>query len=185
MRVPYRPAMIGKTAALVLVSTAALLACRPEAERRARESQRVAPAEAAMRAYLGHARVDATSRVPDSLQACEAYGGGDPQLALAKYRILGSSVSGDTATVRSEITSVATVRLAPDGPYEVRQGVRVDTLSWSLVQGAASDRWAVCGYSRKGVGFVRLQYLGPTARWLNGASLTGVTRLADSVAGGP
>jgi hypothetical protein len=155
--------------------------CGPGSQRPAANPTRVAAAETAMQAYLERARFPSPTPVPDSLQACEAYGGGDPQLALAKFRVLDSRLSGDTAVVRAEIVSVATVKLAPDGPYEVSQRVGTDTLSWSLVRTARGDEWAICGYSREGVGFVRLQYLGPTARWLNGASLQSVTRSADSV----
>jgi hypothetical protein len=45
-----------------------------------------------------------------------------------------------------------------------------------------ASRWGVCGYSREGFGFVRLQYLQPPARWVDGASLSSVQRLADSLA---
>jgi len=57
-----------------------------------------------------------------------------------------------------------------------------DTLSWSLVAVPDSHRWGICGYSREGPDFVRVEYLGQTARCLNGASVAGIRRLADSVA---
>lgn len=167
--------------ALIATLAGIPIGCGRGVDRSALDPHDSPAAEQAMRAYLEHAQVADTAPVPDSLQACEAYGSGDPQLALATFRVLSSTLSRDTVTVRAEIMSAATVRLAPDGPYEVRQGVRVDTLSWSLVHQAGTDQWAVCGYSRDGVGFVRLQYLGPAARWLNGASLSGVIALADSL----
>jgi len=144
--------------------------------------QQVPAAEVTLSEALRHSLSSASAPLPDSLLACEAYGGGDPQLALARFRVLGSAMHADTAVVRAEVVSVADVRLAADGPYEVRQRVRTDTLSWSLLPLAESGRWGVCGYSREGVGFVRLQYLQPPARWLNGASLASVQDLADSLA---
>jgi len=144
-----------------------------------------AAAEGVLEQYLAGALVNVSKAAPDSLFACERHGGGEPQLALGKYRIIGSEIRGDTAVVRADIVAVAQVELSVDGPNDVRQGVTRDTLSWSLVPVPDSHRWGICGYSREGADFVRVEYLGQTARWLNGASVAGIRRLADSVAATP
>jgi hypothetical protein len=144
-----------------------------------------AAAEDVLEQYLARAVVNASNTAPDSLFACERHGGGEPQLALAKYRIIGSEMRRDTAVVRADIIAVAQVELSAEGPYDVRQGVTRDTLSWSLVPVHDTRRWGICGYSREGADFVRVEYLGQTARWLNGASVAGIRRLADSVAAIP
>jgi len=159
-----------------------LVSCAREKTNVQRDESTVLAAEATVSTYLRQAVMLASRMAPDSLQVCAAYGGGDPQVALAKGRVLGSALKGDTAMVRAEVVTVARVTLSPDGPYEVREAVKTDTLSWALIRPAGSARWGICGFSREGVGFVRPQYLGPTARWLNGASLASVTKLADSVA---
>ncbi|MGH8542632.1 MAG: hypothetical protein ACREX3_03090 [Gammaproteobacteria bacterium] len=178
-------ASTSRTRAYLLLLAGSVVACTQRTEKSVREPQGVPAAEDVMRVYLEYARLPGTTPVPDSLQECEAYGGGDPQLALAKYRIVSSDLRNDTSTVRAEVTSVATVRLASDGPYEVRQQIKIDTLSWSLVRRPDTGGWAVCGYSHEGVGFVRLQSLGSTARWLEGTSLASVMRLGDSIARAP
>ena|SRR5438874_669921 len=144
-----------------------------------------AAAEAVLEQYLAGAVVNVSRAAPDSLFGCERHGGGEPELSLAKYRFIGSEMRGDTAVVRADIVAVAQVELSADGPSDVRQSVTRDTLSWSLVPVSGSHRWGICGYSREGPDFLRVEYLGQTARWLNGASVAGIRRLADSVAATP
>ncbi len=142
-------------------------------------------AEAVLDDFLSRATVMMSAAAqPNSLFACERYGSGNPELALAKYRVLGSRMLGDTAVVRAAVVSIAQVRLK-EQVYEVTQGIRQDTLSWSLVRVPNTSRWGICGFSREGPDFLRIQYLSSGARWLGGASLASVVRLADSVAKAP
>ena len=147
-----------------------------------RPSARVEASEQVLREYLGYLVMPLPRAVPDSITTCERYGEQATQLALATYRILGSTLQADTAVVRAEIVSAATVTLGPGDVAEVRERARTDTLSWSLLRPAGSQRWRVCGHSREGPDLVRLQYLGPPTRWLGGTSLTRIQRLADSLA---
>lgn len=141
-----------------------------------------AAAEAVVGDFLRRALVaNSVAAQPDSLFACERYGSGIPELAPAKYQLVGSEMHGDTAIVRVAIVSVAEVRQRLHG-YEVTQRIRQDTLSWSLIRGPGSSRWGICGFSREGPDLVRIQYVDSRARWLGGASLASVEALADSVA---
>jgi hypothetical protein len=158
-----------------------LVACR--AKERAQIPTRAPEAEAALDAFLKDASMLSPGVIPDSLSACEVYGSGSYQLALVKHRVLDSERQGDSATVRAEVTAVARVDLATDGPYEVREAITIDTLQWSVRHVPSSQRWAVCGFARDGAGFVRLDYLGEDTRWLRGTSMNRLRHLADSIAG--
>ena len=156
--------------------------CGKRQETAVQAPTRVPTAEAIVTSYLEHARVGLSDVAPESLFACRPAGPTDKMLAPATYRVISSALHGDTALVRAQVLSVASVELASDGPYDVRQGLRADTLSWALVKRPGGRQWGLCGYSREGFDFVRLAKLGKTGRWLGGASLASVTRLADSVA---
>jgi hypothetical protein len=137
-----------------------------------------------MAAYLRHAAIGDTEAIPDSLWAdeegCRVYS--DPgSRVLASFRILGSYIAGDTAIVHAEVTSAARVEGRRDGLHVV-QGVVVDTLSWKLLRTTTSTNWVVCGYSREGIGFIRLQYFGADGEfWDDGATYASVVALADSI----
>jgi len=150
-------------------------------------------AEAVLNEYLRRGTVMMSSTpvpeslfAPESMSGCERYGSGpDLQLALARFHVTGSEMQGDTAVVHADVVSVAQVQIAVDGPYDVTQQVSKHSLSWSLLRDSTSNRWGICGWSREGPDFLRIQFLGATARWLGGASLAGEERLADSVARAP
>ena len=139
-------------------------------------------AESVVNEYLRRATPRmSVSAEPDSLFACDQFGSGNPELVLAKHRLLGSEMRGDTVVVRAAVVSVAQVRLKEDG-YEVEQGIRDDTLSWSVIKNPSTDRWGICGFSREGPDFLRIQYLDSRTTWRGGATLQSVQRLADSIA---
>jgi hypothetical protein len=180
--------MISRPRLAVRVTPALLcmgVACTNRPEAADQSATRVPTAEAIVGTYLEHARLGVSEVEPESLFACHPAGPTDKLLAPARGRVISSALRGDTALVRAQVLSVATVELAPDGPYDVRQGLRTDTLSWGLIRRPGGGQWGLCGYSREGFDFVRLAKLGTTGRWLGGASLASVTRLADSVARAP
>ncbi len=142
----------------------------------------VPAAEHTLSAYLGRLLMPLPQVVPASLRTCEHWGEPDPQLALARFRILSSALQADTAIVRAEIVSAAEVTHGTGGVYAVRERAETDTLSWSLLRTGAQGQWQVCGDSREGPGFIRLQFLGGPTRWLHGTSLKRIQQLADSLA---
>lgn len=176
----HRPGFKAFLVSLALAVVAGT-ACKKSPEQTTR-GHRVPDAESALDGYLGAASVMSDRTTPDSLSACEVNGPGAYQLALAKHRVLDSETDGDSAIVRAEIVSVGRVDLAPDGPYEVREMIKTDTLSWLMMHVPSSNRWGVCGFSQDGAGFVRLGYLGEATRWLRGTTPARLRRLADSVA---
>ena len=174
---------VAASAAVLVWLLASTLSCSTDRSASEATDHRIPQAEAALRALLEQAQVPGEPPVADSLLACETHGLGYPGLALATFHILGSAWLGDTAVVRAEVVSVATVTGALDSAdlYDVHQGVRTDTLTWSLIPSSTSLGWGICGHSREGPDFVRVQYLGRTGRWFEEASVASVMALADSV----
>jgi len=168
------------TVAAYLLSLACV-ACARQADGVAQGGPRDEDAEASAAAYLSAARVTVPDSIPDTLTSCEVNGPGVRQLALASFHLTGSRAVEDTAQVTAVAVSAAVVTQAPGGWDEVRAGSRVDTLALVLTRRAPS-RWAVC-YVADGTDFVRLDQLGPSTRWLDGASLANVMALADSLSG--
>ncbi|MEJ7812824.1 MAG: hypothetical protein WKG32_20590 [Gemmatimonadaceae bacterium] len=116
---------------------------------------RVQGAEARLAVFLGEALQTNKRYGFDSLMACIPDGQTDRYLALARYRVLGSTLAGDTATAWAEVLTVAEETEDPDiaGRYLAIARTRTDTLRWRMVRDSVSGQWGVCGYSVEGYGF--------------------------------
>lgn len=129
---------------------------------------RIPDAERRVAEYLEGAVFTEASSAPEELVTCET-ADTYPLLALAKYRVLGSEMNGDTALVEAEVTSVATVEQDPevaDG-LVVQRGIRTDTLHWGLLRESPQGPWRICGYSREFVDFMVPRYLeDATVKWI-------------------
>ncbi len=161
--------------------TLLLVSCRHE-QPPSTADRRVSKAEAVVDSYLHQALVTAETPVESTLFSCEPEGPTNLELALASHRVLGSLLSGDTAVVSAQVVTVARVELTLDDTLDVRQEIKTDTLSWVLTHSRPDSSWGICGYSREGVGFVRLRALGSKVRWVGGTSLRGILGVAESVA---
>lgn len=166
---------------LLALGGIAMAGCGSNQDASSAATQRVPDAEAVVESYLRQAVVTAREPVASTLFSCEREGPTSLELALADSRVQGSLLRGDTAIVFAEVVTVARVELAPDDTLDVRQQTMTDTLSWVLTHTAADSVWGICGYSREGAGFVRLEALGDKVRWVGGTSLPVILAAADSV----
>jgi hypothetical protein len=145
---------------------------------------RIPEAEKRLEEYLEGAVFTQASSAPEELVTCET-ADTYPLLALANHRVLGSAMHGDTALVRAEVTSVATLEQDPeraDG-FVVRGGVRTDTLHWGLLRESPQGQWRICGYSREFVDFMVPRNLeDATVKWIpRDASWQTLTSAVDSL----
>jgi hypothetical protein len=142
------------TALLCAASLAGCLEPKAEAESAKPAHDRVTGAEESVRRYLENAlytRVPADAGGEEICESAATY----PLLALARYRILGSQMRGDTALVEAEVSSAATLTQHPRvaDRYVVTQSVRTDTLHFPLLRAGLSSEWQICGYAREFIDF--------------------------------
>ncbi len=146
------------TLAWIALSCAAILAACVEPKVEARPAEpahdRVAAAEEVVRRYLENAIY---TRVPANVlgdEICES-AATFPLLALAKYRVIGSEMRGDTALVEAEVSSVATLTQHHHiaDRYVITRGVRTDTLHYALLRAGSAPEWQICGYAREFIDF--------------------------------
>ena len=175
---------------IAMMCVVALSSCaEPRAEAEPAQSAKVgiADAEESVRQYLENA---VYTRVPEEEAAgeeiCES-AATYPLLALAKYRVLGSEMRGDTALVEAEVTSVATLDQHPHAAdrYVIAQGGRTDTLHFALLRAGATPGWRICGYAREFIDFFGPNDLeDSTVEWRpNRASWQTLRTAVDSVRG--
>lgn len=136
------------------VSCAVLTACAEPGAEGAPAQGRVTAAEESVRRYLNGAvytRAEADAAEEGGCETAATY----PLLALARYRILGSEMRGDTALVEAEVSSVATLTQHPQvaDRYVVTRGVRSDTLHFALLRPGSTPEWQICGYAREFIDF--------------------------------
>jgi hypothetical protein len=140
-----------------VLCAATLTACfEPKAEAESAEpaQNRVADAEERVRRYLENAvytRVPADAVGEEICESAATY----PLLALARYRVLGSEMRGDTALVEAEVSSVATLTEHPHvaDRYVITHAVRTDTLHFPLLRAGSAPEWQICGYAREFIDF--------------------------------
>lgn len=153
-----RKAMLVRVLGLVVLCAAPLAGClesKAEAGSSEPARDRVTAAEESVRRYLDNAVYTRSGAEPaGEEEVCET-AATYPLLALARYRILGSGMRGDTALVEAEVSSVATLTEHPRvaDRYVIDQGVRTDTLHFALLRAAAKPGWHICGYSREFIDF--------------------------------
>jgi hypothetical protein len=151
----------------------------PPADQRARVPQ----AEAQLAAFLERALETSPKQDFESLMACIPDGQTDRYVALAHYRVLGSTQRQDTVDATAEVVTVAEEVSDPHSAsgYVTTVRIRRDTLHWVMTR-HANDKWGVCGYPREGIGFGHYG-TDRTTRWIPpGFSWARVRQLADSVA---
>jgi hypothetical protein len=118
------------------------------------ESAPLAQAHESVRRYLENAVYTRVRTDDGGEEICES-AATYPLLALARYRILGSEMRGDTALVEAEVSSVATLARHPGvaDRYIIIQGIRTDTLHFSLLRAGPTSDWRICGYAREFIDF--------------------------------
>jgi len=145
----------------------------------------VPAAEQALGRYLG-ASVDGAPNpsLRDTIDKCPVDAQVEPIFTLAAFRVLSSADRGpDTAVVRAWVVMVAQEEGDPHVADRHVVTVRVanDTLHWTMVRDAASNRWFVCGISAEGYDF---GHYGDTANSTftpAGMTWRSIRSLADSI----
>ncbi|HLL81431.1 MAG TPA: hypothetical protein VK420_02225 [Longimicrobium sp.] len=175
--------------ARALLCAALLTGClepRAEAESAQPARDRVTAAEESVRRYLENAVYTRVRTHAGGEEICES-AATYPLLALARYRILGSEMRGDTALVEAEVSSVATLAQHPGiaDRYVITQAVRTDTLHFPLLRAGPTSGWRICGYAREFIDFFGPNDVDdPAVEWRPaGASRRALKAAVDSLRG--
>lgn len=144
---------------------------------------RVSEAEVRLAAFLKGSLEISPPTETNALMSCVPDGQTDRYLTLARYRVLGSALRGDSVDAAAEVVTVAEETGSPNvaNRYVTRVRIRTDTLHWVMVRDSASKKWGVCGYAKEGFGFghygddVNTDWLPPSETWAH------VRQLAESV----
>jgi len=118
-----------------------------------RQEARSLEAESQLRAFLEISTITTPHATRDSLWACDPDYLAEFYLAVAEYRVLTSTVYGDSVVVAAEVVSVAEETLHPHVTYGYLTKVRIrtDTLHW-VMKPRRDGTWGVCEYSVEGYG---------------------------------
>lgn len=132
---------------------------------------------------LKYAVVSNPEEIPYSPYTCEPEGATENMLALASWRILSSSMAGDTAVVAAEVVSTAEERQAPHiaDMYTVDVRIRADTLHYPMLKDR-NGQWGICRWPYEGYGFLLANDPPEILIWRPASgSWAQVIALADSV----
>jgi hypothetical protein len=117
----------------------------------------VPAAEQTLNRFLGASAEGAPNpSLRDTIDKCPVDAQVEPIFTLAAFRVLSSAARGpDTAVARAWVVTVAQEEGDPHVADRHVVTVRVanDTLHWTMVRDAASNRWFVCGISTEGYDF--------------------------------